>query len=222
MKFPWMAKLVEKYDAMTLRERILIFAALAVAIFSLIDTLLIEPVVLKQRILGDQLVQQEKTLNQISTQIDAVMQDNSPDSRSPMRLEINRLKQEIAEGNLLLNDSRSRLVQPKNMAKHLQGILKNLPGVRLVELKSLPVTGLDEAQESREGNAEARPRIFRHGVSLTLRGSYAELEQYMTRLENMHQMMYWSKMNLKTVKYPISELTLVLYTLSLDRTWLKI
>ena len=222
MKLPALAELTNKYNALTLRERILIFAASAVVCFSLIDTFLIEPVLLKQKILRDQLAQQEKVVNQISFQIQAVMQENSPDSHSPIRMEINRLKQEIAEADLMLNDSRARLVQPNRMARHLQSILKNLPRLQLVDLKSLPVTGLDEETGEPDGKAEVKSRVYKHGVRLTLRGSYADLVQYMTRLEGMQQLMYWSNLDLKVVKYPVSEMSLVLYTLSLDRTWLQI
>ena len=64
--------------------------------------------------------------------------------------------------------------------------------------------------------------MYKHGVQITVRGSYADLTQYMAALENLPTRMFWGMAKMNVVQYPTSELTLTLYTLSLDKTWLQV
>jgi MSHA biogenesis protein MshJ len=65
-------------------------------------------------------------------------------------------------------------------------------------------------------------QIFKHGVQMTVRGNYADLMQYLTALEKMPTQMFWGMAKLSVIQYPNAELTLTLYTLSLDKTWLQV
>ena len=55
-----------------------------------------------------------------------------------------------------------------------------------------------------------------------MRGGYADLTQYLQMLEKLPTQMFWGMADLNVVKYPQAELTLTLYTLSLDKTWLQV
>ncbi len=64
--------------------------------------------------------------------------------------------------------------------------------------------------------------MYKHGVQITVRGSYADLVQYLTALEKLPTRMFWGTAKMKVVQHPTVELTLTLYTLSLDKTWLQV
>ena len=64
--------------------------------------------------------------------------------------------------------------------------------------------------------------MYKHGVQITVRGSYADLLQYLTALEKLPTRMFWGVAKMKVVQHPSVELTLTLYTLSLDKTWLQV
>ena len=66
------------------------------------------------------------------------------------------------------------------------------------------------------------PLVYKHGVELVVKGSYADLTQYLMRLEGLPWQMFWGKAELKVEEYPKATLTLTLFTLSLDKTWLRI
>jgi len=57
---------------------------------------------------------------------------------------------------------------------------------------------------------------------MTVRGSYADLLQYLTALEKLPTQMFWGMAKMQVVQYPEAELTLTLYTLSLEKTWLQV
>ena len=228
MKQKW-EKMSTKVDAMSMRERALIFATAVFLALSLVNTLLLEPLFVRQKALRTQVLQQQQMMSAVQLQITAVQQQNSPDSTSPQRIQINQLRQEIAEGDVYLKSSRERLVQPEKMAEHLRQLLNKNDRLQLLALQTLPVTplleqpGAKSADQSREVQAVTQEKqVFKHGVQLTLRGNYLDLLPYLSALESLPQQMYWARAQMKVVQYPSAELTLILYTLSLDKTWLQI
>ena len=64
--------------------------------------------------------------------------------------------------------------------------------------------------------------LWRHGVELVLEGSFSELEAYLAALESLPRRLQHGEMRLEVGQYPTATLTLKLYTLSLDKTWLQI
>lgn len=213
-----------KLEAMSLRERLFIFAALAALLLALINMLLLEPLFARQKSLRSQLAQQQLLISAVQSQIAAMQQENSADANSPQLNQINQLKLEIAEGNAFLQSSRERLVQPEKMAAHLKQLLNKNNRLQVVALQTLPVTPLIErpVDSGNAPTASQEKQVFKHGVQLTLRGNYLDLLQYLSALEKLPQQMYWARAKMSVVEYPASELTLTLYTLSLDKTWLQI
>lgn len=220
-------KISVKLNAMSLRERVLVFAAIVFLLLSLLSIVLFDPLLARQKLLRHQVTQQQEMMNQVRVQITALQQESSPNSTSPQRVQINQLKQEMAEGDAYLQSNRERLVQPEKMAEHLRQLLNKNSRLQLVSLRTMPVTPLLDlpVDASRQKAAPAllhEQQVFKHGVQLTLRGNYLDLLQYLSALERLPQQMFWARAQMSVVQYPASELTLVLYTLSLDRTWLKI
>ena len=79
-----------------------------------------------------------------------------------------------------------------------------------------------DKKEGAEAPAAAKPAagLYKHGVEIRLEGAYAELADYLVRLEKTPQKLLWSNLVLSADKHPKLVLTLTVYTLSLDRTWL--
>jgi MSHA biogenesis protein MshJ len=91
-----------------------------------------------------------------------------------------------------------------------------------VALNTLLVSWLIE----QSGDAAVAPvgeqLLYKHGVEITVRGSYADLLQYLNTLEHLPTQMFWGVARLNVVEYPSAELKLTLYTLSLDKIWLQV
>jgi MSHA biogenesis protein MshJ len=71
---------------------------------------------------------------------------------------------------------------------------------------ALPMTGL----------------LYRHGVQVTVRGSYLDMIDYMASLERLPTQLFWGEARFEVEDYPRAHVTLTLYTLSLDSKWLKL
>lgn len=223
---------------MSLRERALIFAAAAFLLVSLINTLFLDPLLAKQRKLSDQVVQKQEKMKEVRAQIEELLQARRDDANSPQRRQLSQARQQIAEGDAYLQSLRDRLVQPAEMVGLLQQVLKKNGQLELVSLQTLPAVPLLEKPaaagakpaEAKAGDAkpqaaptaDAGHQVFTHRVTLTVRGNYADLLQYLTTLEHLPGQMFWGEAKMDAAHYPAVELTLTLFTLSLDKTWLMV
>lgn len=217
-------KLVAKVDGLSLRERVLVFAAAAFLVVSLIEALFLEPLLVKQKNLSAQVVQQQEKMKEVQAQLEAFLQAQQADANSPQRERIRVLRQQIADGDAYLKSRRDKLVPPERMAQLLEQVLNKNGHLQMVALETLPVSLLIEPS----GDAGAVPtdsseqQIYKHGVKITVRGSYADLMQYLTALEKLPAQMFWGVAKMDVVQHPTAELSLTLYTLSLDKTWLQV
>lgn len=224
----WLS-LSNKIDGMSLRERALIFAAAAFLVVSLVNTLFLDPLLAEQKKMSQRVIQQEEKMKEIQAQINALVQAKQDDESSPLRQRISHLKRQIAEGDAYLKDRRDKLVPQEKMAALLEQVLNRNGHLQLIALQTLPVTPLIEANNAKQGEATViaktagqEQQVFKHGVQITVRGSYADLTQYLSSLEHLPARMFWGMAKMNVVQYPVVELTLTLYTLSLDKTWMQV
>lgn len=223
---PYWEKLAGKVDDMSLRERVLIFSALAFLLVSLVNALFIDTLLEEQKKLSGQVVRQQEKTKEIQARIEALLQARRNDANSPLRLRLNQVKQQVAEGDAYLQDRRDRLVAPEKMADLLRQVLGRNGKLQLVGLQTLPVAPLIEKTVKPDGAGTAPEQmdrqVFRHGVQITVRGGYPELLSYLAELERLPAKMFWGMAKMNVVQYPAAELTLTIYTLSLDKTWLQV
>jgi MSHA biogenesis protein MshJ len=217
-------KIVAKVDSFSLRERALIFFAIAALVVSLVDSLFLEPLLNKQKIISAQVVQQQEKMKEVQAQIANLVQAQQADAKSPQRERIRALRQQISDGDAYLKSRRDKLVPPEKMAQLLEQVLNKNGQLQLVALDTLPVSLLVEPSIDTVAAqmVSSEKQIYKHGVKITVRGSYADLMQYLTALEKLPTQMFWGVAKMDVVQYPTAELSLTLYTLSLDKTWLQI
>ncbi len=222
-------KLVAKVDGMSLRERVLIFATAAFLLVSMINSFFLDPLLAKQKKLSIQVIQQQEKMKEIQAQMEALMQAKRDDANSPLRERIKLIKQEIADGETYLKSRRDKLVPPEKMGELLEQVLSKNARLQLVTLETLAVTSLLEAAPVKAEvgavvakTPEQEHQVYKHGVKITVRGSYGDLLQYLAELEKMPTQMFWGAIKMNVLQHPSVELTITLYTLSLDTTWLQV
>lgn len=225
-----------KIDDMSLRERAMIFAAAAFVVISLINVLLLDPLLGRQRMLSAQVVQQQEKAKELQGQVQGLLRAKQDDEHSPLRVRLAQLKQQLQEQDGYLQSRRDRLVEPDKMAALLEQVLNKNDRLQLVSLKTLPTSPLIEKPPVAGGEASpasvnsqngskqsgAQKQIFKHGVQITVRGGYMDMLRYVTTLEKLPTQMFWGEASLSVGQYPDAVLTLTLYTLSLDKTWLAV
>lgn len=223
-------KLSSQIERLSLRERALIFAAAAFLLVSLVNSLLLDPLFARQKLLSAQTVQQQEKTKEIQAQVEGLLQAKRSNETSPLRQHLKQLRQQLAEGDAYIQGRKDRLVPPEKMAGLLEQVLNRNGRLQLVKLQTLPVTPFVEESDGSKGIVSPPPQIpeaagkqiFKHGVQITVRANYLDMLDYLVALEHLPSQMYWGVAQMTVIKYPMAELTLTVYTLSLDKTWLRI
>jgi MSHA biogenesis protein MshJ len=222
-------QLGERIDALSPRERLAVLAMLAAVMLFLMNLLLFDPFFLQQKQLAQRIEEQRQETRTLQLQIQALTSATATDPNAPQRLRLEALKKELGEFENVLRQRQADLVPPERIAQLLRDVLERNERLQLVSLATLPTRSLSELLAPSGARREAPPEgerglshIYRHGVEITVRGSYGELLRYVAALEELPWRMYWGKAQLTVDEYPASRLTLTLYTLSLDRVWLVV
>jgi MSHA biogenesis protein MshJ len=222
----------ERIDARSLRERLLIFGMAALAVVMLVTSLALDPLHAKRKVLLQQVAEQQSRVAAAQTQIQTLIAARSADPDAANRSRLTDLKSRIGQSEEKLASFQQGLVSSDRMTEVLKDLLSRNRGVKLVSLRTLPVTTLaDEAgkpvpaqkEPAKEGQPiDPRNAIYKHGVEVTVEGSYGDLLGYVAELESMQWQVFWGGAALSVQTYPVSRLTLTLYTMSLEKTWLSV
>ena len=224
-------RLEGRYAAMTRREKLLVAAALVFVPLLLGEMLILEGQRTRNAALARSIVQQTASATELQTQVQILQQQLQVDPDARVKAEIAALKaeQQMLEKELL--EVGQSLVSPQQMNELLERLLARHRGLRLVSLKTLkPQSVMGEAEEAgdasrsqrKEKSGEERFDLYRHGVEIRIEGSFAELQAYLVQLEELKERLLWGHLQYEVGDYPKAEMSLMVYTLSADRTWLAL
>lgn len=224
-------ELMARVDALTLRERGLLFAAITAVIVFIGHSTVLGPIYREQDALRRQIGQQQNNLMGMDGEIAARVEAYQVDPDAPARQRLEAIRQETAALGDSLLAMEHGLVPPERMAPLVDTILRANARLKLVSMRTLPVESMSSlggqaadtpAPAAASGQAPAPVLLYRHGVEVTVRGNYLDMVDYMSALEAMPTRLFWGRAQLDVEAYPASRLTLTLYTLSLDRKWMKL
>ena len=233
MKQYWQ-RLEAKIDAMSLRERAMAFAIAALGLVTLINTVMLDPLLRLQKQYSQQVTQDQQQIAALQAEIQLRVASHAMDPDAQNKVRLQNLKQQSAALRGDLMGMQKGLVSPDKMAALLEDLLRKNGKLHLMSLKTLPVTLLTEPVEPADqpsakkvvSNATddkpAGEAVYKHGVEIVVQGSYLDMLGYLAELEAMPWQLFWAKAKLKADTYPSSTLTLTLFTLSLDKRWLHI
>ncbi len=225
---PRLRAIGDRIDAMSLRERAIIFVALLAGVFVAADQLVLKPLSLERERVQRQLKTKQEQTQSYERQLQ-VMLTGTDDPNSPVAQKILALQQQLSTLDDILSKSTGGLVSPRDMAKLVEEILSRHRQLTVVRLESLTPEPIQEAGAAAPtGSAAAPPThasggesgLYKHGMRIVVKGTYHDLLAYLRTLEGLHWKVFWGKVTLEAEDYPVSQLTLELYTLSTHKGWI--
>ncbi|WP_135382253.1 type 4a pilus biogenesis protein PilO [Vibrio tasmaniensis] len=201
-------QLSDKFLALSLREKWLLFVCGLVGLSMLVFTLLIEPAYLDL---------QEKNVKSMSlTQSNQKQQGEllvlqaklNKDPDKEIDLELKKLLVESQELSFELAEIVDRLVTPSQMAQLLESVLNAGNGLKLESLESLQPEAISNNQENSDNS-----KYFLHPVRMELTGSYFDISIYLQALESLPVSYYWRTFEYSVEEYPKARLVFEVYTL---------
>ena len=215
-KSPIMTKLTSLLavvDKMSLRERLLVFGAGMMLLGSVWYLGLIQPLtkqVTKNRTEIASLQERTKTTNQ-NLEVQALQISNTG---AEDREKFERVQRRLDEMNERLGGYAAELIDPAEMSRVLQSVLKEQSKLRLILARNI-------SHGAMSASAEAQTTTFyRHGLEIEFEGSYLACLEYLQQLEALPWRFYWQFLEIEVLEYPRNRIRLEVSTLSPDEEWI--
>jgi len=218
--------LSRRYGALSRREKILVALAMILGPLLIGNALFVDPQWNRSKVMQNSIASLGTTLASTQAQVVSLQHELSIDPDAGKKAELAALNAQREQMDEQLRQVGSALVRPEDMNGLLERLLVRQSGLRLISLKTLaPQSVLREKEAAKEADGKPVERsfdLYRHGVEIRLEGSYGQLQAYLAQLEKLPQRLLWGRLSYRVIDYPRSELTLTVYTLSPDKTWLTL
>ena len=224
MKEQW-RRLAARFDALQVRERILVLAGVVVCTWLLYDMLVLQPLEARKKRTERQIAEARHNIKLAEVLLSG--QEPVADAEAVKRAYRDALRKQLAEIDQGIQGVQRGLVPPERMGKLLEEMLSRSRGLQLVTLRTLPVRRVDASAVAPAGKPVVKPgvkeserTVFQHGFELTLQGSYADVHAYLAQLEKLPWRMFWGRITVNAENHPRLRVTLTVLTLSLNKAWL--
>lgn len=188
------ARLGQRVDSLSLRERVILFASAAVVMLALLDQTVLTPTLNEQRERSARLVKQGTELGQLRSQVNALALDqpqgNTEEDRLLAAVRAAQTEQQALARQLAA--SRSEAAQPVRLPDLLARVLQRHERLTLVQLAS-------RAPAAAEATASA---LVWQRAELSVAGSYADLSRFVAELERNLPGLRWGELQLSTEATP--------------------
>lgn len=222
--------LAGRVDAMTLRERAMIFAALVLVIVLPAYAFVIEPAFKTQRELLARIHQNQSQAESARREIQKLL-GASDDAVAGEGAKLRALQARIAQTEKAIETAQGRLVAPQRIPELLRDVLARHGDVKLVSLRVVPgaPVGATPAPapagvpaDAKSAASPAQAAFYRHGLEIAVRGDYFALLRYIADLEKLPWALIWGDLAFEVRRHPEIELRFTLYTLSGDPAPIRI
>lgn len=156
MKQQWI-KLAARINALSLRERVLVFAAAASLIVFAAYFASLGPMFKRYAALRAQISQQQNNLAGLDGEITKKIADYQRDPDAPTRARLDAVLAESAQLGESLRAMQKGLVPAERMAPLIDTILRANGRLKLVSMRTLPVSALNEPPKDELADAKPAP-----------------------------------------------------------------
>lgn len=207
MKQQWQ-ELNAKYQLISAREKVMVLLAGVILVLFVGYFNLLEPLWLKQ----DKLESGIKTLKadkkSLASEKSIYLQHLGTDPNVSLNNVHEKQAKVIVELDQQLDEQTVNLVSPDSMPKVIQSLLQQMKGLTVLSMKAgQPKALMQEGQDN----------LYRHGLTLQLSGNYQNLYQFLAKAESLPWKFHWHDFQLTVTEFPTVELSVNVYTLSLEQ-----
>lgn len=190
------ARLGQRVDSLSLRERVILFASAAVVMLALLDQTVLTPTLKEQRERSARLVQQGTELGQLRSQVNALALEQPQGNTEEDRLLVAVRAAQAERQTLAQQLAASRdAATPVRLPELLARVLQRHERLTLVQLAS--------RAPAAAASAPATPdTLVWQRAELSVAGSYADLSRFVAELERSLPGLRWGELRLGTETSP--------------------
>ncbi|WP_221800009.1 hypothetical protein [Oceanobacter mangrovi] len=220
LQHPRLQRLFEQINAMQPREFLLLRVSLA-GLMLLLGVVLAEPVWLQLASQEEKLQRGEVQLEELQRSLQQLRQQTLQDPNEQSRVELLQLARLQASLDQQTIELSSQLVAPKQMVALLQQVLQQSSGLKLIALENQPPKPIHIGQST--GTAKPLEKdpekvlFWRHQLTIRLQATWPSALDYLQRLQQSEQRLFWQSLDYQVDAYPWGELLLEVYTISTSK-----
>ncbi|MBL4680904.1 MAG: hypothetical protein JKY88_09295 [Pseudomonadales bacterium] len=216
--------LLSRFDALSLREQMLLGVTIAALTSFGLQLGLVDPTQLKQSGIEKELAASRALTEGFQRQLGKGQNQEEQKKSERLKVEIGLVQAEITELNEEIDRYAETMVPAEEMPSLLQVILEksDLQLVSLSNIVPIPIMSISKDADEIEKAQLKEIQLYRHGISLKLRGEYRSVLKYISELEMQKWKFNWRSMVYEVDEYPIGEVELQLQTLSRDERWMGV
>jgi MSHA biogenesis protein MshJ len=223
---PLLTRFIGRIDALTLRERAILFVGVLAALFLLASNVVFSTLFKERARLSQELTVKGDQTRALQTQIETIVAERGRDPNEVNRARIAELKTLLREREGGLSMALHGVVSPREMVRMMEQVLSRNRALTVVSIENLPAVPLQEdgsvVPAGTKPEKDAAAGMYKHGLRIVLDGQYPDILHYLRSLESLPWKVLWGEVRLQTEHYPVSRVTLVIYTLSLDAAWIGV
>lgn len=183
-----------RIDALSLRERAILFLSVVAVVAALFDTLVLAPQAARAKQRSEQQAQQSAEVTQLREQFVAASR-NAADPSMGLRSQLDAALAERARLDEALREAGS-VSDGEGLSVVLQRLLGQQPGLALESLVLLKETSVSLASAGPATRPPALAGMTWQGVELRVLGRYSDMQRYLATLERELPGLRWGEMHL--------------------------
>ncbi len=236
----WWQTAAAKFDALVLRERVLVALTLVAALWMVWDFALQVPIDKSRSDIANGLSNTKAKLAAAVQEQRLLSESTTKDPDILLRAEQQALQAELAVLETELREAIARFVAPQKMPALLAELMRQHQGLSFKRVTRLPseplaasisqellattaeVDPVDNSDAIDGGDIKPNPSLYRHPIELEFEGSYFDVLAYLAALEQSSWRLNWRSLEYQVDEYPLARVTIRLDTLSRRKEWLGV
>ncbi len=216
-----LAALAARLDALELKERVLLMTALSLVIALAWVRFGYEPLDAERRTLQANIASFQARSAETDLQSVQIIEAAAADPNIASRQRIAATDEQIAAIEADIRTAVGQLIPPEQMPLILRSVLEQTHGLAFAGLVGLGAEPLldDADAEPRESSPA---NAYRHGFRISFKGSYLDTLAYLQALEALPWRFFWDSVDILVEEHPTATVSVVVYTLSVDRRWIGV
>jgi MSHA biogenesis protein MshJ len=204
-------KIINKFESLSKREKILIAATGLVFIYSFWLLLALSP--MNEHIINKEteLNLSQQDINKFKEQAQQILINAEHPEMKILQSEQSQLQQKNQELELLFQNAAAHLMSAEEAIHFLKELLNTQPYLELLSYQSESGTLMSDKNLSHQQTFLNQP------VSLKLKGDYFDLAEYLRKIETLHWHILLDEFNFKIQTYPDGIAQLKLHVLTVYR-----
>lgn len=218
-------RVLERIDALSLRERAVLFVGVLAAVYLVASNVAFQSLFTERSRLDRELASKREQTRALQDQVEKIAAERGRDPNEVNRQRLVELKARLRDREGALSTVLHGVVSPREMARMVEQVLSRNRALTVVSVENLaPVPLTEDAGHAAADGAKpaAAGGMFKHGLRIELTGQYLDIMRYLHTLETLPWKVFWGEVRLETMNYPLSRVTLVIFTLSLDDAWISV